>query len=165
MANRKPSKAQESAGELTPTELKVDIPNENATEKPIPEVNETQKEMPKDYNVANSVTIDGETREIKGTKLKYHRNRTAVAYRILQIYPLPDILGMDKGIMDPDRDGDQILFDFLVAVFDDAKFVQRHYDNMTAEDIDKIVEIFCRVNGISEKEEQAKNRQAKATRT
>lgn len=166
MAAKKPVPVatEEKKEELNPTATENKEMTETPAIKEVPEFKETNKEMPKDYNEANSVIFGDEVREIKSTKLKYHRNRTAVAYRILQLYPLPDMLSADKGVFDPERDGDQILFDFLVAVFDDSKFVQRHYDNMTAEDIDRIVEIFCRVNGITEKEEEAKNRQAKGTK-
>ena len=49
-------------------------------------------------------------------------------------------------------------------MFDDGRLVKTHYDNMTAEDIEKILEIFGRVNHIDEKEEAArKNRLAQAT--
>lgn len=103
--------------------------------------------------------------EIKATKLKYFRNRTASIYSALKLVPLNEFLAYDKGVFDSERDSDQILFDFLIAVFDDGKLVKTHYDNMTAEDIEKILEIFGRVNHINEKEEAArKNREAQATR-
>ena len=172
MAGRKPTtskpipEAQEvKNAELTPTETETKVLNETLAIKELPEVNNTQKELPKDYNEENSIKLGDEVREIKSTKLKYHRNNTAVSYKIFQTFPLPDVLSMEKGYLDPNRDGDQILFDFLVAVFDDAEFVKRHYDDMTAADVDRILEIFCRLNGISEREEQAKNRQAKGTKT
>lgn len=166
MASKKASPALKKAEEKLPEQtaiLDTEL-NETPQIETVPDPTDTQKELPKDFNEAHAVTLDGETREIKSTKVKYHRNRTAVAYRILQVYPLPDVLAMDAGILDPDRDGDQILFDFLIAAFDDADFVKRHYDNMTAEDVEKVVKIFCEVNGITEKEEQAKNRQAKGTK-
>ena len=77
------------------------------------------------------------------------------------MYPLPDVLAMDAGVIDTERDGDQIVFDFLVAVFNDSKLVSRYYDDMTADDVDRCVKIFKRLNHIDEKEEAAKNRQAK----
>ena len=86
-----------------------------------------------------------------------------MAYRILDLYPLPDILSMEKGVLDPDRDGDQIVFDFLTAVFDDGKFVAQHYDHMDSETVDRAVKIFKRLNHIEDKEEAAKNRAAKGT--
>lgn len=140
------------------------IPEAAVADKELPVESSLKAELPKDYNPANAITLGEETREIKPTKLKYHRNRTAVAYRILQVYPLPDVLAFDKGTLDADRDGDQIVFDFLCAVFDDSAFVKRHYDDMSSADMDRIVDIFCRVNGITEKEEQAKNRAAKGTK-
>lgn len=44
--------------------------------------------------------------------MKYMRNRTAAFYRILELYPLADVLAMDKGAFDDERDGDQALFDW-----------------------------------------------------
>ena len=67
-------------------------------------------------------------------------------------------------MLDPERDGDAIVFDFLVAVFDDAKIVKKYYDDMTSEDIDRIIKIFKRLNKIDEKEEASKNREAKGTK-
>lgn len=79
--------------------------------------------------------------------------------------PLNEFLAYEKGVFDKDRDSDQILFDFLIAVFDDSQLVKSHYDDMTAEDIERILEIFGRVNHIDEKEEAArKNREAQAKR-
>lgn len=108
------------------------------------------------------INIGGKDIEIKPTKLIYQRNRTAAAYRILDLYPLPDVLAMDKGILDPERDGDAIVFDFLTAVFDDGKLVSKYYNTMTTEDVDRAVKIFKRLNHIEDKEEAAKNRAAKA---
>lgn len=179
MASKKavpqPMAAEVSAGVMIPSEEHKPVPfptpvetntlSQTPATTPLPQVNEKEKEMPKAYNEANSVALGGEIREIKSTKLKYHRNKTAVAYKIFQVYPLPDAVSFEAGIFDPERDGDQILFDFLVAVFDDADYVQRHYDDLNADDLERILEIFCRVNHITEKEEQAKNRLAKETRT
>ena len=79
--------------------------------------------------------------------------------------PLTEFLAYDKGILDPERDSDQILFDFLVAVFDSGALVTANYDNMTSEDIEHILEIFGRVNHITEKEEAArKNRETQMKR-
>lgn len=86
------------------------------------------------------------------------------AYRILDLYPLPDILAMEKGVLDPKKDGDSMVFDFLTAVFDDGKFVSQHYDNMDSETIDRAVKIFKRLNHIEDKEEASKNRAAKETK-
>ena len=166
MATKKPIPAEKKIAEAPPEPTVIE--NKELIETPVlkqvPEATEPNKEMPKDYNEANSVTIGGEIREIKPTKLKYQRTNTTMLYKLLRTYPLTDLLSMDKdNVFDPERDGDQMLFDFLVAVFDDADFVKRHYDNMDTEDIERIVDIFCRINKITDKEEQVKNRAAKGT--
>ena len=77
--------------------------------------------------------------------------------------PLTEFLAYDKGTFDPERDADQMLFDFLTAVFDDARLVTESYDDMSAEDIERVLEIFGRLNHIDEKDEAArKNREAQA---
>lgn len=139
------------------------VPKENTTHKDLPKETELNKAPPSDINPENCVTINGETIELKATKIKYQRNRTAAAYHILEMYPLADVLAWDKGIVDPERDGDQVVFDFLVAVFDNSKLVTRLYDAMTTSDIERILKIFRRLNKIDEKEEAAKNRAAKET--
>ncbi len=143
------------------TKLNKEMPEGKVLNKEMPEGKALDKPMPPEVNPDNVVVIGGKEIEIKSTKIKYQRNGTATAYRILDLYPLPDILSMDAGVLDAKRDGDQIVFDFLVAVFDDSKLVARYYDTMTADDIDRCVKIFKRLNHIDEKEEAAKNRQAK----
>ena len=149
-----------------PSEKKLDknMPEEKALDKAMPEAKPLDKEMPPAIKPENIVTINGQDFEIKPTKVKYQRNRTVAAYHILDNYPLPDILAMDKGIIDPDRDGDEIVYDFLTAVFDNSEIVNRFYDDMDTETVDRILKIFKRLNKIDEKEEQAKNREAKETR-
>ena len=165
MASKKDKEIKPSTvDEMNPSATIQKDMNVTVETKELPSVTEAKKELPKDYNEENAVTFGDETREIKSTKLKYHRNNTAISYKIFQTFPLPDVLSMEKGYFDPNRDGDQMLFDFLVAVFDDVEFVKRHYDDLTSEDIDRVLEIFCRVNGITEREEQAKNRAAKVTK-
>ena len=101
--------------------------------------------------------------EIKPTKLKYFRNKTTASYGYIKAIPLTEFLTYDKGVVDKTRDTDQMLYDFLVAVFDDSQFVRDNYDEMTADDIDRIIKIFGRINHIDEKEEAArKNREAQA---
>ena len=130
-----------------------------------PVESELNKAQPSELSINNTVEIDGERIEIKPTKLKYFRNKTAASYNLLKVIPINEFLTYDKGVIDPDRDADQVLFDFLIAVFDSPDFVKAHYDNMTAGDIEKILPIFGRLNGIDEKEEKArKNREAQAKR-
>lgn len=157
----------------TETNLTKELPVESELEKELPESKELNKELPPAVNPDNVIRLGDKDIEIKPTKLLYQRNRTAAAYRILEIYPLPDVLAMEKGILDPDRDGDAIVFDFLTAVFDNkpgapdptgtAEMLKKYYDNMTSEDVDRAMKIFKRLNHIEDKEEAAKNRAAKGT--
>lgn len=158
-----PVSEQETAPVPEPTKKRKAVPKENTTQKEIPKETELNRAPPAEVNPDNCVTINGQTIEIFPTKIKYQRNRTAAAYRILEIYPLADVLAWDKGVVDPDRDGDQVVFDFLVAVFDNSKLVSRIYDSMTTGDIERILSIFKRLNKIDEKEAAAKNRAAKET--
>lgn len=140
------------------------LPEGKELDKAVPEAKELDKPMPPAVKPENVITINGNDYELKPTKLKYQRNRTVAAYHILDAYPLPDILAMDKGVIDPDRDGDEIVYDFLTAVFDSSEIVNRFYDDMDTEIVDRVLKIFKRLNKIDEKEEQAKNREAKATK-
>ena len=158
-----PEAKEEKIPAPTPSKTKKATPTPNASQKEIPKETELNRAPPAEINPDNCVTINGQTIEIFPTKIKYQRNRTAAAYRILEIYPLADVLAWDKGVVDPDRDGDQVVFDFLVAVFDNSKLVTRLYDSMTTGDIERILSIFKRLNKIDEKEAAAKNRAAKET--
>ena len=158
-----PETKEEKIPAPTPSKTKKATPTPNASQKEIPKETELNRAPPAEINPDNCVTINGQTIEIFPTKIKYQRNRTAAAYRILEIYPLADVLAWDKGVVDPDRDGDQVVFDFLVAVFDNSKLVTRLYDSMTTGDIERILSIFKRLNKIDEKEAAAKNRAAKET--
>lgn len=154
-------------------ELTKELPQESDLNKDLPDPKELNKDLPPVVNPENVIRLGDKDIEIKATKLLYQRNRTAAAYRILEIYPLPDVLAMEKGILDPERDGDAIVFDFLTAVFDNkpggpdptgtAEMLREHYDSLTSEDIDRAVQIFKRLNHIEDKEEAAKNRAAKGT--
>lgn len=150
------NKAVPEAIEKTPP-----VPSNTTETKEIPMPSELTKIIPPLRKEENCVKIAGEMVEIKPTKLKYFRNKSASVYSILNVVPLTEFLAYEKGVFDKERDSDQILLDFLVAVFDDPELVRTNYDNMTAEDIERILEIFGRVNHITEKEEKArKNREA-----
>ena len=121
--------------------------------------------MPSDNNENNCVIVDGQKIEIKPTKLKYFRNKGASGYGIIKAVPLHELLTYGKGVVDKERDADQLLYDFLVAAFDDSTFVRDHYDNMDAETVEQVIRIFGRINYIDEKEEAArKNREAQVKR-
>ena len=138
-------------------------PAPSRKKKEVPEQTQLERELPKIEKEENCIKLGERMIEIKPTKLKYFRNRTVSIYSALKLVPLNEFLAYDKGVFDPERDSDQILFDFLCAVFDDSRLVRTHYDNMSSEDIERILEIFGRVNHIDEKEEAArKNRVAQA---
>ena len=123
----------------------------------IPEEMQAERELPQVGVPENTVVIDGVLVEIKPTKLKYQRNRTAVFYHILEMYPLSDILAMGDKAFGDGLDGDKKLYDWLVAVTDDEDFIRDHYDNIDSDTIYRMLEIFRRVNKISELEEKLKN--------
>ena len=126
-------------------------------EKPAPNAGMETKELPKVGNPENTVIIGGKLIEIKPTKLKYQRNRTAVFYHILELYPLSDILAMGPKSFGDGLDGDKKLYDWLVAVTDDEDLIREHYDDIDSDTIYRMLEIFRRVNKISEMEEKLKN--------
>ena len=98
------------------------------------------------------IDFAGEKIEIKPTKLKYQRDRTAAFYRILQQMPLVDILALQDGILDPERSSDKMLFDWLIAVTDNPTLVARHYDDVNSDTVERMLAIFLRLNHIDEKE-------------
>ena len=150
---QQPVKSEMNREDPVQAELNRKIPQESELTKADPEI------VPKE----NCIVLDGKEIEIKPTKLKYFRNKMASSYSVLKIVPLNELLTYGKGVIDEKRDADQLLFDFLVAVFDDPSFVKFHYDDMTADDVEKIFKIFGRLNHIDEKEEQQrKNREAQA---
>ena len=144
-------------------ELAKETPTDTKLSKDTPEQTELNKEMPSNIKKENCIEIDGKLYEIKPTKLKYFRNKMAAAHNVIKAIPLSEFLTYDKGVIDPEKDADQILYDYLVAAFDDPDFVHEHYEDMTADDVEKVINIFGRLNHIEEKEEKArKNREAQA---
>lgn len=137
------------------------IPNSEQVNKELPSVDMVKKELPPVGNPENTVLIGEELVEIKPTKLKYQRNRTAAFYKILDIYPLSDIMAMEAGSFGDDRDGDKAVMDWLIAAIDNEDLVVKFYDEMTTETIEKILSIFRRVNKIDDKEDKLKNMEEK----
>lgn len=134
-----------------------ELPETGMELKDLPESGMAEKELPKNGKEENIVVFGDEAVEIKPTKLLYMRNRTAEFYRILDTYPLPDILSTEKGMFGDNRDGDKCVLDWLIAVTDDEKLVRRHYNEIDAGTIDRLLEIFKRLNKIQEKEDKLKN--------
>ena len=132
-------------------------------QKPVPTPEQEVKELPQVGTPENTVIIGGELIEIKPTKLKYQRNRTALFYKVFDMLPLPDILSFEAGAFGDDRDGDKCVMDFLIAATDNEKLVVDNYDEMDTGTIYKILSIFRRVNKIDEKEAKAKNAETPRT--
>lgn len=125
--------------------------------KELPSTTQAEKGLPQVGSPENSVVLGDTLVEIRPTKLRYQRNRTAAFYKILEIYPLSDILAMDAGAFGDDRDGDKALMDWLIAVTDDPELVRANYDSMDTGTIEQLLAIFRRVNKIDEKEQKQKN--------
>lgn len=152
--------------------MRKSLPKVNDNVKPMPEVTEATAPLPKHTekktktpivgNPANIVLFGDMEIELKPTKIKYQRDRTAAFYRMLKQMPLVDILALQDGILDPERSSDKMLFDWLIAVTDDPKIVTANYDKLDTETIYKILEIFCRLNHIPEDEKKQKAQTEKA---
>lgn len=146
------------------TEAKVvELPDGEQAERKMPDEVKTRKELPAIGNPENTVVIGGELIEIKPMKLKYQRNRTAVFYHALELYPLPDLLAMDPGKQDmfgDGRDGDKALLDWLVAATDREDLMREHYNEIDTDTVYRILEIFRRVNKIDDREAKLKNAMA-----
>lgn len=140
---------------------KKELPSAEQPEKKLDKTPAKTKELPKVGNPENTVMIGGQPVEIKATKLKYQRNRTATFYKLLDIYPVTDVLAMDAGAFGDERDGDKALMDWLIAATDNEELILTNYDEMDTATIEKILSIFRRVNKIDEKEEKLKNMEMK----
>lgn len=148
----------------TPT--KEESVNKKTKKQKVVSASKKEEKLPEEaIHETDIITVNGESRKIKPTRLGYFRNRTAAIYEALKKIPIHKFLAYEKGVFDEERDSDQILFDFLVAVFDDEDFVKKNYNNFTADDLEKILEIFGRINHIDKKEEEArKNMEAQVNR-
>ena len=141
----------------SPEQEEKKLPEAGAEDKKLPETTMKTKELPKTGSPENIVIIGGQLIEIKPTKLKYQRNRTAAFYRVLDMYPLTDILAMESGSFGDERDGDKATMDWLIAATDDEQLIVDNYDSMDTGTVEKILSIFKRVNKIDEKETKIKN--------
>ena len=136
------------------------LPSSEQKKKPKPNAQQKKRELPQVGIPENTVKIGDQLVEIKTTKVKYQRNRTALFYRVLDNYPLVDVLSYDAGTFDPERDGDKCVMDWLIAATDNEQLIVDNYDDMDTETIEKILEIFHRVNKIDEKDAKRKNLEA-----
>ena len=139
------------------------VPDETPQNNEIPDASPEKTEKPSDVPEENCVMIGGNKIEIKPTKLKYFRNKAASAYGVIKAVPIHELLVYEKGVLDEKRDADQLLYDFLVAVFDDPVLVRDNYNEIDADTLEKIIKIFGRLNHIDEKQEALrKNKEAQA---
>lgn len=125
--------------------------------KELPSPEQPVRELPQVGSPENTVVIGGKLIEIQPTKLKYQRNRTAAFYKMLELYPLTDILAMESGAFGDERDGDKAVMDWLIAVTDDEALITEHYDSMDTGVVEQLLSIFRRINRIDEKEARQKN--------
>jgi len=147
--------------ELPVTEQSTkDTPSPEQKKKPKPDTKQKKRELPAVGIPENTVRIGDQLIEIKTTKVKYQRNRTALFYKVLDNYSLVDVLGYDVGVFDPERDGDKCVMDWLIAATDNEQLIVDNYDDMDTETIERILDIFKRVNKIDEKDEKRKNLEA-----
>lgn len=152
-----PTSVAENVATPVASSRKNKTPKASQKEVALPKKTDDTKELPQPMSAENMIEIGGQKIEIKPTKLKYQRNHTALFYKMLDIYPLVDILGFEDNFFGDGRTGDQCVFDWLIAVFDDEQFVAEHYDEFDTDKIDQLVKIFRRINKIDEKEERLKN--------
>lgn len=147
------------------TAEQTDLPAETPQTENIPAATPDKQEMPSDYIEENCVVINDKKIEIKPTKVRYFRNKTAATYNAMKNIPLTDLFAIKAGVLDETRDGDQIVYDFLIAALNDRDFVRDNYNNMDADQVERIVQIFGRINHIDEKyDAQRKNREAQGSR-
>lgn len=152
MATRKTIQAKAGAAELTSAIETPQTPAAEIVNRKIPDT------VPEKFRAK----VGDEEREIKATKLKYFRSGTVGIYKFLRIIPLNEFISYESGVFDPEKSADQLLFEFLVAVFDDEEFVKRNYDEFNADDIEKFVKAFGELNHLDEKEEAAKAKNSAA---
>lgn len=108
---------------MAPRKKMVDkeLPTTEMASKPLPSATQRSRSLPVVGQAENVVMIGGVPIEIKPTKLKYQRNRTAAFYRIIDTYPLMDVMAMEAGVFGDDRDGDKAIMDWLIAATDDPE--------------------------------------------
>lgn len=68
-----------------------------------------------------------------------------------------DLVAMEAGAFGDERDGDQAVMEWLIAVTDDEALITKYYDELDTGTIEKMLSIFKRVNKIDEKDEKLKN--------
>ena len=134
---------------------KKPTPRRQTTKKQLPETQAIQMDTPSVQDKSNYVVLNGKSYEILPTRTKYFRTQWANGHVLLKHYTLSEIFALTQerdGI-----DGDETIFKFLVAVFDNEDLVKEVYDELDSETLYRICDIFRRVNKIDEIEEHQKN--------
>ena len=140
----------------------IPVPEYEDTPTPLPEHEDVVIPNPETGDPANKVQFGKKMIELKPTRMKYQRDRTASLYRLLLNMSTVELLAIPDGRIDPNRSSDQMLYEWLIAVTDDPKLVAENYDLIDSDTVDKMVHIFCRLNHI--KEEEPKKDQAQMTK-
>lgn len=130
---------------------KVDVPDVGEILDYVPPVKDN-------VDVNNCIEVEGKLIEIKPTQLKYFANNSVGFYRILEVTPLPQIYMLTE--KENNLDGNSAVLVFLSAVLDDAKLAKRIYMKLDSAQLYKALEIFKRLNRITEMEESAKKLEA-----
>ena len=88
MAQRKKPMPNEATKEIPDVSENKNVTPEITNEKKAaPEVTNKLKAMPIKEHPENTIMIGDKLIEIKPTKVRYQRDRTAAFYRILELYP------------------------------------------------------------------------------
>lgn len=108
------------------------LPDAAQNRKTMPDEAQQQRDLPLPGNPENMVTLGGETIEIKPTKLKYMRNHTAAFYKVLELYPLPDVLAMEAGAFEDSfkmltRNAEKLLYILNFVLANDGIFFTSNY--------------------------------------
>lgn len=112
------------------TEKRKGLPAaETEKQKSLPPAEQPEKGLPQVGSPENSIVIGGRLVEIKPTRLRYQRNRTAAFYKILELYPLADVLAHGSGRVRRRPGRRQGAHGLAVAVTDDAELVRANYDS------------------------------------
>lgn len=126
-----------------------------------PKASKAKEELPETEEDKRTIVIAGRKIVINPIRVLYMRSGNGSIYRLLERYPIIEFLASSAEDLGLDRSGEQLLFDFLVAVFNDSEIVSEIFDDITIEDIYNIIRIYRYVNKIDEKEEERKNLIAK----
>lgn len=139
------------------------LPKETKEVKPVPEHKEVVVELPQVGVPENTVQFGDTLIEIKPTKMRYLRDRTLNFYKILDIYPLVEILSWGGEAFEDGRDGDKCVMDWLIAVTNDPQLVKKNYNNIDVDTVENMLLIFKRLNRLEEKEQARKNLERERT--